>query len=220
MRIDFIADVICPWCWLGWVRLHKGLALRPEVKAEVLWRAYQLDPTVPEEGVDRAAYTARRFPDPEARRAGAAALQAEAEADGLTLNLGAIARHPNTNGAHRIIRWAQGENKGQTGGQGRQADAALALFDAYFAEGRDIGDPEVLADCGTAAGLERMAVLDLLARGVDRDAVAAEHASAVEAGVSGVPFAVFDGRAAVIGAQSPERYAMAVDRALAKAAAA
>lgn len=210
MRIDFIADVVCPWCWLGWLRLHKGLALRPEVRAEVLWRAYQLDPTLPEEGVDRAAYMAQRFPDPEQRRAAGETLAAEAASDGVQLNSDRIARSPNTNAAHRVIRWAQG--------QGRQADAAAALFQAYFSDGRDIGDPTVLADCAAAAGLERMRVLDLLSREIDRDSVAAEHASAVEAGITGVPFVIFDGKAAVIGAQTPERYAMAVDKALAKAA--
>ena len=63
MQIDFIADVVCPWCYLGWRRLEKALALRPDLQATVTWRPYQLDPTLPEEGVDRKAYYAAKFPD-------------------------------------------------------------------------------------------------------------------------------------------------------------
>ena len=70
MQIDFIADVVCPWCYLGWRRLEKALALRPDLQATVTWRPYQLDPTLPEEGVDRKAYYAAKFPDPERREAG------------------------------------------------------------------------------------------------------------------------------------------------------
>jgi predicted DsbA family dithiol-disulfide isomerase len=210
MRIDFIADVVCPWCWLGWLRLHRALAMRPAVSAEVLWRAYQLDPTIPEEGLDRATYMARKFPDPERLRAMGEMLAAEAVRDGATLNYDRIVRSPNTNAAHRVIRWAQG--------QGRQADAALALFSAYFAEGRDIGDPEVLADCAEAAGLDRTVVLGLLAQDADKASVAQEHAAAVEAGVTGVPFVVINGRLAVAGAQEPERFVLAIDKALKLAA--
>ena len=64
LQIDFIADVVCPWCYLGWRRLHQALALRPDIEPHVVWRPYQLDPTLPEEGVDRAAYMAAKFPDP------------------------------------------------------------------------------------------------------------------------------------------------------------
>lgn len=209
LRIDFIADVVCPWCWLGWIRLHKALALRPAVRPSVFWRAYQLDPTVPESGRDRAAYMAAKFPDPARRTAMAEVLTAAAAEDGVALNLNRITRSPNTAAAHRVIRWAQG--------QGRGPAAIEAAFGAYFTEGRDLGDPETLADVGAAAGLDRLLVLELLSEGVDDGAVRREHAAAVNGGVTGVPFIIFGGRVAVAGADSPERLALAVDRALAPA---
>ena len=208
MRIDFIADVVCPWCWLGWLRLAKARALRPALATSVSWRAYQLDPFIPEGGVDRDAYMRARFPDPEARAAAGERLRAAAADDGVELRYDRITRQPNTAGAHRVIRWAQAQGGGEA--------AVGAAFRAYFEQGRDLGEPEVLADIGQAGGLDRMLVLELLSEGVDADAVRQEHEAAADSGVGGVPFIVFDGRLAVAGADSPERLAEAMDRALAK----
>jgi len=205
MQIDFIADVVCPWCYLGWRRLHKALALRPDLQATVTWRPYQLDPTLPEEGVDRKAYYAAKFPDPERREAGAKVLNAAAVEDGITWNLADIPVSPNTNAAHRLIRWAQGE--------GLQGAVIEGLLAAYFSELRDIGDPVVLADIGAAAGMDRLRLLQAFSEGVDKDTVAREHFQAYQAGVSGVPFMIFDGKLAVSGAEPPERLVKAIDKA-------
>jgi predicted DsbA family dithiol-disulfide isomerase len=88
------------------------------------------------------------------------------------------------------------------------------LFLAYFTQGRDIGDPLVLADVAEAAGMDRVLVLKLLSEGADKDAVAREHAMAVQGGVTGVPFVVFGGKLAVVGAETPEHIAEAIDQAL------
>lgn len=210
MQIDFIADVVCPWCYLGWRRLEKALAMRPDLNATITWRPYQLDPTLPEEGVDRKAYYAAKFPDPERREAGAKILNAAAAEDGITWNLADIPVSPNTNAAHRLIRWAQGE-----GLQGPVLEGVLA---AYFTDLRDIGDPVVLADIGEKAGMDRMRLLQAFSEGVDKDAVSREHFQAHQAGVSGVPFMIFDGKIAVSGAEPPERLVKAIDKALELAA--
>jgi predicted DsbA family dithiol-disulfide isomerase len=206
LKIDFIADVVCPWCYIGWKRLKKALALRPEVATEILWRPFQLDPALPEEGVDRAAYMAAKFPDASRREAALENLNAQAAMDGLTLKLTEIPVAPNTNAAHRLIRWAQS--------QGLQEPVLEAVMAAYFTELKDIGDPIVLADIAAGLGMERMMVLKLFSEGVDRDAVTREHVMAVQAGVSGVPFTIFGGRIAVSGAESPERLARVLDTAL------
>jgi len=210
LKIDFIADVVCPWCYIGWARLKAALALRPDIAAEVTWRPYQLDPTLPEEGVDRAAYMGAKFPDPEKRRAAMQALNTFAAEDGLDLKLSEIPMSPNTNAAHRLIRWAQG--------QGRQQAAVEAVMHAYFTELRDIGDPVVLAEIAEAIGMDRMTVLKLLSEGADTEAITREHVTAWRAGVRGVPFTIFDGRVAVSGAESAEHLAAAMDKALEPAA--
>lgn len=210
LHIDFIADVVCPWCYLGWRRLEKALSMRPDVQAEVVWRPYQLDPTIPEEGVDRRAYMAAKFTDPDRRKAMVEALAEAAAEEGLALKLMDIPISPNTNAAQRLIRWAQG--------QGLQRPVMEGVMRAYFTELRDIGDPLVLADIAEANGMDRMMVLKLLSEGADKDVVAQEHMTAVRAGVTGVPFMIFGGKVAAVGAEAPERLAAAIDKALEMAA--
>jgi predicted DsbA family dithiol-disulfide isomerase len=211
LHIDFIADVVCPWCYIGWRRLEQALAMRPDVAAEILWRPYQLDPSIPEEGVDRRAYMEAKFgADPDRRKAMLDALNESAASVGLDLKIADIPISPNTNAAHRLIRWAQG--------QGLQEPVLEATLNAYFVELKDIGDPVVLANIAAAAGMDRMTVLRLLSEGADKDAVAREHMLAVQAGVTGVPFMIFGGRVAAVGAEAPERLAMAIEKALEMAA--
>jgi predicted DsbA family dithiol-disulfide isomerase len=210
LAIDLVADVVCPWCYIGWRRLQAALALRPDIEPAVTWRPFQLDPTIPDEGVDRAAYMAAKFTDPERRAAMTEALRQTAAEVGLDMKLTDIPISPNTNAAHRLIRWAQ-----QAGVGPQVIEGVMA---AYFTDLRDIGDPLVLAEIGAAAGIDRWMILDLLARDADRDVITREYQLAAQAGISGVPFYIFGGRTAVSGANSAENLAAAMDKALELAA--
>jgi predicted DsbA family dithiol-disulfide isomerase len=210
LPIDFVADPVCPWCYLGWARLKAALAERPDLEPGVTWRAFQLDPTVPAEGVDREAYMAAKFGDP-ARMAAMRQHLGDAAAEaGLTMRFDDIALRPNTNAAHRLIRWAQAEGKGIA--------AAEAIMQAYWTDLKDIGDPEVLADLADSIGMDRDGVLARLRSGEDHDLIDQEHQAAARMGISGVPFTVFANRIAVSGAEPPERLLLAIDKALEPAA--
>jgi predicted DsbA family dithiol-disulfide isomerase len=209
MIVDVVADVVCPWCYLGWRRLKSAIALRPDVDAKLIWRPYQLDPSIPEEGTDRKAYMAAKFKDPARLKITHDALVEGGAEDGITFNFDTIEIAPNTNAAHRLIRWALSA--------GVQDAVIEALFAAYFTHGRDIGDPIVLADIAEAAGMERLVVLQLLSEGADKESVSREHAMAVQGGVTGVPFVIFAGKVAVVGAETPERIVEALDQALVSA---
>jgi predicted DsbA family dithiol-disulfide isomerase len=206
LLIDLVADVVCPWCYLGWRRVKSALALRPDVEPVLIWRPYQLDPTLPEEGVDRKAYMAGKFKDALKLKAVHTALAEAGAEEGIVFDFDAIAVSPNTSAAHRLIRWAHG--------QGVQDAVVEGLFAAFFTQGRDIGDPVVLSEVGAAAGMDPVLILQLLANGSDKEAIAREHAMAVQGGVTGVPFTIFGGRLAVVGAESPENIADAIDKAL------
>jgi predicted DsbA family dithiol-disulfide isomerase len=207
LLIDLVADVVCPWCYLGWRRVKSAVALRSDVEPLIVWRPYQLDPSLPEQGIDRKAYLAGKFKDALKLKAVHTALVEAGAEEGIVFNFDAIALSPNTNAAHRLIRWARGA--------GKQDAVVEGLFAGYFTQGRDIGDPVVLADIGEAAGMDPVVILRLLSEGADKDVVAREHAMAVQGGVTGVPLAIFGGKLAVVGAESRETIAEAIDRALA-----
>lgn len=197
---DFFADVTCPWCYVGWTALKLAAARHPQFAVNVSWRSFLLAPDMPEQGVDRKAYLAQRFP-PERLQAAHAALNAGALAAGAPLNLDAPERIPRTLDVHRLIHWAAS--------QGVAEPVIDALFHAYWVEGRDIGDHAELRRIGEAAGMDPGEVAKLLASAADMDVVCGFHARAQQIGITGVPVAVMNRRVPVIGAQGADAYAAA-----------
>ena len=197
--IDVVSDVVCPWCFLGKRRLDAAIAEAGD--AQVRWRPYQLDPTIPAGGLERKAYMSAKFRD-EARLAEIhARLTALGEQAGIAFDFEAIARAPNTLDAHRLIRFAA---------QAGKADEVVErLFSAYFERGQDIGDRAVLAEIG--AGIDGIEAR--LASGEGVAEVQAEIAFAQRGGVEGVPFFIFGEKYAVSGAQSVEALTQAITEA-------
>jgi predicted DsbA family dithiol-disulfide isomerase len=194
LTIDIVSDVVCPWCYLGEKRLEAALAEAPRPVA-VRWRPYQLDPTIPEGGLDRAEYMTKKFGASGRLKTVHDNLVRLGAEVGIHFAFDNIKRSPNTLDAHRVIRWAN-----SAGVQGKVVDR---LFRAYFVEGRDIGDRGVLIEIAGECGLDAGLVEKLLAEGADVDLVREEIAQAQAIGVSGVPFFIFAGRLGVPGAQDP-----------------
>ncbi len=198
MRIDIFSDVICPWCFIGKKRLEKALALRPPAELVVQWRAFQLNPDMPAGGMDRKIYLEAKFGGPEAAQRIYDNVRAAGARESIPFAFERIPRTPNTVGAHRLIRF------GQRGG--KQDEVVSALFQAYFIDGRDIGDATALARIAGEAGLDEAAAARYLAGDEDTEQVLAEDAFARKLGIGGVPCFIFDGKYAVSGAQEPEAF--------------
>ena len=194
LTIDIVSDVVCPWCYLGEKRLDAALAEAPQPVA-VRWRPYQLDPTIPDGGLDRAEYMGKKFGASGRLKTVHDNLTRLGAEIGLPFAFDKIKRAPNTLDAHRLIRWANSA--------GVQRKVVDRLFKTYFVEGRDIGDRGVLIDIAQECGLDARLVEKLLAEGADADLVREEIAQAQAIGVSGVPFFIFAGRLGVPGAQEP-----------------
>lgn len=205
VRIDFFADLVCPWCYVGWEALKRAAEARPHLTASVSWRNFMLAPETPPEGYDRREYLAKRYGAEPERVAGAGdALRAAADAAGVPLNLDAATRMPNTLDGHRLVHWAASVGR---------AEAAIdELFGAYFVEGRDIGQADVLCDAAEKIGLDRAQIADLLKTGAERAEIYTLHEAAVTAGVTGVPVAILNRKAVLMGAETPENYGQAMDR--------
>lgn len=198
MRIDIVSDMICPWCYLGKRRLEAALAARPDIDAEIHWVPYELNPAMPEGGLPREEYLGPKLGGIEALRESQQRLAALGAAEGVHYRFDLIAKSPNTRRAHVLARMAAESGRG---------DAALdALFRAYFEQGRDIGDIEVLAALAGELGLDADALRSRLAARSDWAAIDSIEQQVGAAGISGVPFFILDGRLALSGAQEPAAF--------------
>ncbi len=195
MRIDIVADVICPWCFIGKRRLEAALAQRPNIVAEITWRPFQLNPDMPAEGMPRDAYLAAKFGgQAHAKRINQAVVDTGAGV-GIPFAFDKIERTPSTLAAHRLIRFAQRQGLGN--------GLVERVFGAYFIEGRDIGNRDTLAAIAGESGLDAAAVREFLAGSGDRAEVMADDAGARRLGINAVPCFVFAGQYAISGAQEP-----------------
>lgn len=199
VTIDVVSDVVCPWCYLGKKRLEQAIqSVCDEVEVAVTFRPYQLNPDMPSQGVDHKKHLAEKLGGAEAVERTHRKLAELGHEAGIDFHFDAIATSPNTLDAHRLMRWAMIE------GAEVQNRLTLALFKAYFEEGRDIGDRAVLLDIAEAAGMDRAVVSALFSAGADVDSVKEEIGIAREMGVTGVPCFIIDNKYAVMGAQSSE----------------
>lgn len=193
MRIDIFSDTICPWCYLGKRRFELALATRPQYEPRVTWRPFELNPDLPWEGVELAAYLAAKGGDPAQLAEARAALALQGAAVGLQFRFDLIERLPNTRRSHLLIAHA--------GRSGLQSVVVERVMRGYFEEGCDIGDIEQLVRLGVEAGLsEREARSAVILREGQDGVVAAErHAAAL--GITGVPTFMFDRQYTLSGAQ-------------------
>ena len=146
LRIEIYSDLICPWCYIGRHRLQAALAdLDEEVKPDIRWLPFQLNPNMPMTGLDRRAYRSEKFGSWERSQEMDRHVVEIGKSLGLEFNYDRVLVTPNTLAGHRLLWWTD-----QRGGQNALAGK---LFHAYFSEGRDIGNLEVLAAIAGQVGL-------------------------------------------------------------------
>ena len=201
IEVDFIADLACPWCYLGLVRLDRAREMRPDRPVYVRWRPFFLNPGMPPEGMDRATYLRRKFGGDATqiyRR-----IEESGRGDGVAFAFARMPRTPNTLLAHRLILYAEEQDK---------ADPLIrGLFRALFEDGRDVGRPEVLTEIAEEAGLDPLEVSQFLQGDRLAHEVHGAHEQAERIGVRGVPVFIVDREHAITGAQPPEVLAGLID---------
>jgi len=206
LSVDVVSDVVCPWCFLGMRNLQLALADLRDIDVMVRWRPYQLDPTIPSEGLDRKAYMVQKFGSLERIEAAHDRLREMGAAAGISYDFAAIKVAPNTLDAHRVIRWAA------TAGDDVQNRLVERLFRLYFEEGKNIGDHAVLIEAARQADMDASLVETLLPTQADRDEVKAEVETAQRMGITGVPCFLLEGRYALMGAQPPRALSDAITK--------
>ncbi|RUW19985.1 DsbA family protein [Mesorhizobium sp. M4B.F.Ca.ET.215.01.1.1] len=204
VTVDVVSDVVCPWCFIGQKRLDRAIAAAGDVEVHVRWRPFQLDPTIPPEGMDRRAYMIAKFGSEERIRQIHARIEPLGEAEGIHFAFDAIKVAANTLDAHRVIRWA--------GAAGEEVQNRLVrrLFQLNFEEGANLGDHAVLTAAAREAGMDASVVETLLPTDADVEAVRTEITTASRMGITGVPCFLLEGKYAVMGAQEADTLADAI----------
>ena len=195
MKIDFVSDVVCPWCIVGLGGLEEALARVGDlVEAEVRFHPFELNPNMPAEGQNVVEHVAQKYgATPEQSAANRAAIHARAAEVGFQMRTSEASRIYNTFDAHRLLHWA--------GLEGRQAALKHALFDAYFTDGLNPSDPQVLAGVAERAGLDRAAAAEVLSSGRYGEEVRAAERFWQGQGINAVPAVVINDRYLISGGQ-------------------
>lgn len=200
--LDIFSDPVCPFCLIGKSRLERALAVRPDHGFSIVWHPFQLNPTMPKEGLSRADYLEAKF-----GQAGAVKMTQQimdiCRAESIDLNILGVIRQPNTLDAHRLIHWA--------GLEERQGPVVDAIMRAFWVEGRDIGDARVLADIAERSGMDRAMVERLLGSDADADEIRTRDQYARERGIKAVPTFVINNQHAVEGAQPAELWLKVIE---------
>ena len=203
IKLDILSDPICPWCYIGKANLDRALEARPDHQLNIEWHPFQLNPDMPEIGMDRRAYLETKFGGKDNAVKVYAKIAEAAKSAGLAIEFAKIDRTPNTLDAHRLIHWA--------GLEGRQTAIVSRLFKAYFEEGQDIGDRTILLDMAEGAGLDRAMTKRLFESDSDLEDVRARDLHARNRGVTGVPTFVVANQHVVSGAQAADLWLRVID---------
>lgn len=193
IRLDIFSDPICPWCYIGTNNLFKALEAENGEFFQIEWHPFQLNPNMPETGMDRRKYLEEKFGGQKAAIQAYLPVAEQAIAANLNFDFEAIKKTPNTLMAHCLIHWAKIE--------GCQKQIVDALFDAYFCKGRDIGNVQVLIEISEAIGMNPDLTKRLFDSSEDRSEIKERDMAARNMGVQAVPTFIVAGRHVVNGAQ-------------------
>ena len=203
IRLDIFADPVCPWCLIGKAELDRALESRPGHPFAITWQPFRLDPLMPSAGMPYTAYMKMKFENEAGIIEAMRPVMAASERLGLWINPSLIERVPNTLNAHRLLYWA--------GLEGAQTPVMSALMRAYWREGQNLSNPDVLADIGEKAGMKGEMIRRLLATNADCDEIARRELHARERGISSAPTFIDADSHVVSGAQPAALWQNVID---------
>jgi predicted DsbA family dithiol-disulfide isomerase len=204
LRIDFVSDIVCPWCAIGLVSLEQALErTRADVEADIHFQPFELNPQLGAEGEEMVAHLQQKY----GMSAGQVADNQEAirqrgAALGFTFDMQRRRRTYNTFDAHRLLHWAEPE--------GRQRELKHALLRAYFTDGRAVSDHDTLVDIATSVGLPADRARDILAGDAYADEVHTIERFFLQQGIQGVPAIIIERKHLISGGQPVEVFEQAL----------
>ena len=196
IKIDIVSDVACPWCYVGKSRLEKALAMVPEIKADITWQPFQLDPSVPIEGRDLKPYYAAKFGGEEKVQLIFQHMESVGDAEGIAFDFSKMERTMNTLPLHVLMLEAEKE--------GFKAKLKERFFKAYFEDATDLSKTENIVQIMAEFGWEAEKVETILANESLFEEVKEKISYFQSRGVSAVPFFIFNEKYGISGAQPPQ----------------
>jgi predicted DsbA family dithiol-disulfide isomerase len=196
--VDIVSDTICPWCYIGKRRFERALDLSGRNDIAISWRPFQLNPDMPPEGMTRDDYVRAKFGGGDRPRQIYQAIAESGREAGIEFQFSKIKRTPNTVLSHRLIYWSAKQEQ--------QDEIVASLFKAYFEDGLDLGDLDILVECAGRAGLSRDDARKFLESDEGRQEVVASDVYARRLGINGVPCFIVNRKYAVSGAQPPSAF--------------
>lgn len=207
LKIDFVSDVVCPWCVVGLGGLETALErLEPEgIAADIAFQPFELNPDMAPEGEGIVEHIGRKYGStPEQSAANREMIKARAADVGFDMRMGADSRIWNTFDAHRLLHWAH------EAAPDKQKALKQALFTAHFTENRNLTDAGVLTQAAEAAGLDRAEAAEVLASGRYAQAVRQAEQLWRSRGINSVPAVVVEGKYLISGGQPAEAFEQAL----------
>jgi len=204
LRIDFVSDVSCPWCAIGLNALEQALGrLDGVVQADIHLQPFELNPQMPAEGEDATEHLMHKYGIDMAQvEANRAVIRERAAALGFAFNVGVGSRVYNTFDAHRLLHWAELQD--------RHLLLKKALLRAYFTDGEDVSSHEALVRLATEAGLDADEARRILQSGTHADDVRAQERFFQQRGIRSVPATIVNGTHLIPGGQPPEVFEQAL----------
>lgn len=205
IEIEVVSDVVCPWCYIGKRRLEKAMAATADRYDFKVWFSpFELNPDVPQEGLDHKAYLAAKFGSEERYEEITAYVSGIAREEGLAFDFSKQKKSPNTRLAHRLL-WVA-----RTSGQ--QARLKEAFMSAFFEKGIDLTSTEEISRIAVDAGMDKKVIEEMLTSDKALQEVVASEAMHHQRGISGVPFYIINNKYGISGAQKPEYFAGAFEQ--------
>jgi predicted DsbA family dithiol-disulfide isomerase len=203
--IAIYSDLICPWCYIGKRRMEEALRQLPaDTQVSRSWHPFQLNPEMPQEGLNRKIYRSKKFGSWEKSQAMDAQVTAAGETVGIEFRYDLQTHTPNTFDSHRLVWLARGS--------GVQDAVVEALFRAYFCEGANFSNQTKLIEIGTSAGMDATELKRFFASEEGASAMREEEQRARMLGISGVPLYVINEAVSFSGAQPAETFLDALRR--------
>lgn len=203
LKIDVVADIVCPWCYIGKQRLEKALkTVEDEFDFEIEYHPFELNPGIPAEGLNQREYLVEKFGGEERYESILAKVTEHGLEEGLFFDFKKQKISPNTRKAHCLIQLAQPS--------GRQGEMIELLFKAYFTEGVDLSSEANLVALGIEAGLEMENIETMFSDERAMLQVALAEQELYKQGIAGVPFYIINKKYGISGAQSSETFKKAI----------